>query len=106
MSSNRSVNGVPLPPKDKDIQTPSVPSTDGNGGKNIMPENTMTNTQKWVAAIFLGLLFAIISSPAMYSITSLIAKEGTLYKSAGGATMLGLLVHTIVFILIVRLIMW
>jgi hypothetical protein len=99
MSTNI-VNGSDITPKkDKPVKREELPSPS-------TPPSSMTNTQKWISAVVLGLIFAVISSPAMYSITSSLASEGTLYVKTGGPTMAGLLLHTVVFILIVRLIMW
>ena len=69
--------------------------------------NSRTNTQKWCAAILLGLIFAIISSPAAYALSSSFTKSfSSISLSHGGPNLLGLLIHTIIFILIVRLILW
>lgn len=68
----------------------------------------ISSGQKWIAAIILGLLFALISSNFVYRLTNTLFTSigvSPLYV-AGGPTLLGLLIHTIVFILIVRLIMW
>lgn len=67
-----------------------------------------TSEQKWWAAIVIGFIFAIISSPLAYYATSkLTTTLGGLPLTDGpGPTLVGLLVHTIIFVLIIRLIMW
>lgn len=68
----------------------------------------LSSAQKWWLAIVLGIVFGLISSPLAYYLSS------TLFMSMGGMSMVngpgpnlvGLLVHTILFICIVRLILW
>lgn len=67
----------------------------------------LTNQQKWIVAIFTGILFAIISSPLVYGVTNKLFASlnvGPL-TTAGGPTTTGLLIHTVVFILVSRLVM-
>lgn len=73
----------------------SQTSTGGSSNPPLRP----TNGQKWWASVLLGLLFFIISSPSAYDITGLgCGKVET--------PLLGLIIHTIIFILIVRIILW
>ena len=66
-----------------------------------------TSYDKWFVSLISGLLFLLIASPFMYKLTdSLFSLIGlNLADSNGCPTMLGLVVHSIVFVLIVRLLM-
>jgi hypothetical protein len=67
----------------------------------------ISSQQKWIISIFAGLLFAIISSNVVYGFTNKLFggfNLGPLYVK-GGPTVTGLIIHTIVFILLVRLVM-
>lgn len=92
----------------------------GNGNPNNKPYCTQpTSGQKWWAAVLLGFVFALISSPAAYYVTSKVT------TSLGGITLMdgtgpidpmgvpgfkpnfvGLLIHTLIFIIIIRIILW
>ena len=81
----------------------------GNGNISIKTTCTQpTNGQKWWAAVILGLLFAIVSSPPAYIITSSITKNtfGISLMEGPGPNFWGLLIHTLLFILIIRFILW
>ena len=65
-------------------------------------QNELSNAQKWWVSIATGLLFALISSPFMYQVTNSIFGKTT---TQGGPTLWGLILHTIVFTLLVRLLM-
>jgi hypothetical protein len=70
-------------------------------------ETFATSGQKWWAAIILGFVFAFVSSIFFYSITNGIATSlGGLPTMCGGPTLIGLILHTVIFILVVRLILW
>jgi len=71
-------------------------------------ENEITSGQKWWAAIVLGLIFAIISSPPLYLVTTTLTEKagGTSLSGRNGPTIPGLILHTVIFILIIRLILW
>lgn len=79
----------------------------GNG-THVMSDEPPTNSQKWWAAIVIGFVFALISSPAAYFVTSTVTTSlgGAPLVFGPGPNLVGLLVHTIIFILIVRLILW
>ncbi len=73
---------------------------------NVVPSQT-TSQQKWIIAVLAGVLFALISSNMMYGFTNKLfsgINVGPLYKT-GGPTTTGLVIHTIVFILLIRLIL-
>lgn len=67
----------------------------------------LSNGKKWLVSLMAGLLFLIISSPIVYklvnSLTSLVRLK--LADKNGCPNVLGLLVHTVVFVLLVRLLM-
>jgi len=69
-------------------------------------EKLYTSKDRWTVAIFAGLLFMLLSSPFLYSILSNLFSLVNLETAVGSCpTMLGLLIHTTVFILIVRYLM-
>lgn len=61
--------------------------------------------KRWGASVTGGLVFAALSSHTAYKLTGKVASPGTLSNSQGCPTMMGLLVHTIVFIVIIRYLM-
>jgi hypothetical protein len=81
-------------------------------GVGINVSNPPTSAQKWWISIVLGVIYFLIASPIAYKIT------GGFFESIGGMnlftfkdiypgqTLVALIVHTIIFILIVRLILW
>jgi len=81
----------------------------GNGDPNSKPYCTQpTSGQKWWAAVLLGFIFALVSSPVAYQITSKISTSvgGISLIDGNGPKFLGLLIHTIIFIIIIRIILW
>lgn len=68
-----------------------------------------TSGQKWWASLLLGMLFVIVSSGLMYSITSGLLYKFTgsrvTYTSSSHITLPGILIHGVIFILLVRIIM-
>lgn len=77
-------------------------------------DNKPTSEQKWWISFLVGLLFAFISSPFLYTITNhivyCISGCNLLYYNCydyyGGASCLGLIFHTIIFTLILRFLLW
>jgi len=67
----------------------------------------VTSEEKWSISVVSGLIFLLISSPFLYGLTSsLFECVGlTLASSKGLPTNIGLLVHSVVFVLIVRAMM-
>lgn len=65
------------------------------------------NVQKWVIALISGLLFMLISSPYFYRLTNMFTSRFglTIASNTGCPNLAGLVIHTVVFILIVRAIM-
>lgn len=84
-------------------------SSVGNGNESQKPFCTQpTGGQKWWAAVVLGLLFMLVSSPVAYQISTMVANSTIGFKTivGQGPTLSGLAIHTIVFILIIRIILW
>jgi hypothetical protein len=67
-----------------------------------------TNGQKWWLAVIFGLIFFIVASPSFVKLTSKIAKNLLLPKTylSGGITFFGLFLHMLIFIFIVRFILY
>ena len=65
-------------------------------------KENITERDKWLLAIVGGLLFVLVSSPITYMITNNLS-FGTLLTPAGCPSFYGILVHTIVFIILIRL---
>lgn len=63
-----------------------------------------TSKDKWIVAIVSGLIFLLLSSPFLYEITD---KIFSMFKISnnGCPTVMGLILHTIFFMLIIRLLM-
>ena len=81
----------------------------GNGNLASKPYCVQpTSGQKWWAAVLLGFVFALISSPAAYYITSKVTTSlgGITLMEGPGPNFVGLLIHTLIFIIIVRIILW
>lgn len=70
---------------------------------------TVTNSMKWWLAIFLGILFFIIAFGGTYTLTNALWTGLGLpcYLVAPGCpNVWGVFIHAIIFILIIRLILW
>lgn len=66
------------------------------------------SAMKWLLALALGILFAIISLPFTYSLTNTVfkyVKVNTISSPNSNVTVYGFVLHTIVFILLARLIL-
>ena len=63
------------------------------------------NSQKWMLAFLFGVLFAIISSPWAYFCTSYISTSlgGIEFGRAYETNYIGLLIHSIIFMLVIRI---
>lgn len=70
-------------------------------------EKSLTSKDKWVISGLSGLLFLLIASPFMFTVTNGITSSFgvTIASESGCPNLGGLLLHAIVFILIVRLMM-
>lgn len=81
----------------------------GNGNLSSKPYCTQpTSGQKWWAAVLLGFIFALISSPAAYYVSTKVTTSlgGISTMEGPGPNFVGLLMHTIIFIIIIRIILW
>jgi len=67
----------------------------------------VSNFDKYVIATIIGVVFLILSLPFVYRLTNRLFSFSGLrtIKNTGVPNLFGLIVHTIVFILIVRLLM-
>lgn len=106
--------------KPEEVEVPSLSIQDlllndsritptGNGNVDATANTTQpTSGQKWWAAVLLAFVAAIIYSPAAYAITSAATTSlGGLPLAYGpGANLAGIVVHTIILIIIFRLILW
>lgn len=62
---------------------------------------------KWWFSVILGLLFLLLSLPSVYSISRRIIGSCSTYGTTSTKSGLApLLIHSIIFMLIVRLILW
>lgn len=66
-----------------------------------------TSKDKWIVAIMSGLLFLLIASPFLYSaVSSVTSSFGVPTATVSGSpNLLGLLIHALIFVVIVRLMM-
>ena len=70
-------------------------------------EKLYTSKDKWTVAILGGLLFMLISSPFLYNLINYITVQFGLQTSfLGCPTFLGLFIHTTLFVLLVRFLMY
>ena len=68
---------------------------------------SVTNEQKWQISLLSGLIFLIISSPLLYKVTGNLVKNITDYEiqRKGKPKISGLIIHSLVFVLVTRLLM-
>lgn len=67
----------------------------------------VTSNQKWLIAIVLGIIFLIVSIPIIYNLSNTLFSKinlRTTYDN-GLPTPFGLVLHTLIFIIIVRILM-
>ncbi len=85
----------------------NLPFVDPNRDENDLIDSEGTSGQKWIFSFILGFFFLLISSYQAYLLTgTVIRRLGGMKISSGGPTLPGLLLHTAIFILIVRLLLW
>lgn len=79
--------------------------TPSNNG-SIEEENTVTPTegQKWWYALIVTMLFFIISSPIAYNITTFLSK--LLGGMSTHENVVGLSLHSLIFLVIFRFLLW
>lgn len=80
-------------------------STTNNGVKST---NTISKKQKWWASIVLGLLSFIVYSPYLFKLTSntLRSTGSNVLMHGHGASFTAMVIHTIILILIIRILLW
>jgi len=68
-----------------------------------MAGGSPSNSQKWQISIFSALIFLLVVNPYTYNLTNSLLGGiiGTIAKN-GCPTMVGLLLHTVVYVLLVR----
>jgi len=74
---------------------------DGSG-ETTVPEVPPTSGQKWWASILFGIIFGILSSPSAYNVTGAILG----YPCVMNFNFSLWILHVIIFILVIRLILW
>lgn len=70
-------------------------------------DSLLDDSQKWRISVLSGLVFLLISSPLLYRLTGSLGEcLGLSISSVSGCpTTLGLLLHTVVFVLVTKLLM-
>lgn len=100
----RAGNSVTVP----GANCPQPPSTFDTGFRDVVVNTLglLSNGQKWWMAIMLGIVFALLSLPFMYIVLDYLFCPlfGKIYKG-GGPSLAGILLNTIIFILVVRLLL-
>jgi hypothetical protein len=71
----------------------------------VICDKPYSSSDKWTASFMLGILFLLVSSPFAYSLTNSIAKGAgfVMADSQGCPNLAGMILHTILFILLLRL---
>jgi len=63
--------------------------------------------KKWLTALVFGLFFFVLSSGLAYHVSSSFTQAlGGIPLARGGPNLAGLLVHSLIFVLLVRLYLW
>jgi hypothetical protein len=67
----------------------------------------ITSTDKWLIAVLLGVIFLIVAAPLMFRLSNSIFKYVGMntVDSRGSPTPFGWIIHTIAFIILVRILM-
>jgi hypothetical protein len=64
----------------------------------------ISETKEWCISIFSGLIFLILNKKGTYQFTNRILSKFNIVTAIGGCpTMAGVLIHTLVFILLIKL---
>lgn len=96
-------DGTKVPPKN----TINLINRDAKKRDTNETCSCLTSGQKWIAALIAAIVFALISCLPAYRLTSLISTSmGGPALMTGGPNLAGLIIHTIVFFLIIRLILF
>jgi TRAP-type mannitol/chloroaromatic compound transport system permease small subunit len=67
----------------------------------------LSNSDKWIVALIIGLLFLLIASPFMFTLVNTLTEALGLKiaDSDGCPNTAGLILHTLIFIVLLRLLM-
>lgn len=66
----------------------------------------LTEGQKWLVSLYAALVFLLIASPFMYRLTGQVTERLGLETSNDGCpNLIGLVMHAVVFLLLMRLLM-
>ena len=67
----------------------------------------LTNSQKWIFSFVASLVFFVVASPVLYGFTNTLTTGIGLCRTynPGGANIFGLLIHTVVYMLLIRLLL-
>ena len=66
--------------------------------------SSKTNGDKWLCALYVTILFLVVSMPATYKLTNALLKSVCVLASKNGCpTICGIVVHALVFLLLLRL---
>ena len=76
-----------------------------------MPEHSKSSEEKWKYSVIAGILFFIIANPSVYKVVDKIVGSilgrmfGKIAGPGGCPTTVGLILHSIVYVLVIRLLM-
>lgn len=75
--------------------------------KNCDYTGGVSNTDKWIIAAIIGIIFILLASPFLFNLTNYVCRPlGVPTRNPQGKpTVAGLVIHGIIFVLIVRLLM-
>jgi len=75
--------------------------------ENNEEEQELTASEKWVIAVTLGLLFFILSSPAVFRVSNTVLSKLGIHTldSDNRPTPAGWAIHIVIFVLLVRALM-
>ena len=69
-------------------------------------DESLTEGQKWMISFWSGFLFLIIASPCTYKLTGVLFEKLGIQTSKNGCPyIIGLILHTIVFSIFIRIMM-
>lgn len=78
-------------------------SNDSNDSENKPPDNI----EKWLIAIMLGVIFLIVAAPLIFKFSNQIFNYINIHtlNPDGRPSVMGWIIHTVIFIIIVRVLM-
>ena len=74
----------------------------------VLIEKQSDDAQKWIISFVSAIIFMLVAAPYTYELTNKLVAQplGLKFLSNGGVTPLGLIIHSLVFFFIVRIMMW